>query len=199
MNRESILYVVLFTAFTAFVFVFLISWADVSTAERVAKNQELVTAQAFLNAVGRPEEDRDAALKVYEEFFGSATGDSAVRASLDGEEILITRFSGMGLWGTVTGVLATDASVQRIVGIDIISHSETPGLGGRIEQDWFKNQFRGERILPEGIVVRKGQGGADEDRDNGYVDGITGATGTSTSMAVMLNAEIANLRKEAGS
>lgn len=199
MNRESILYVVLFTAFTAFVFVFLISWADVSTAERVAKNQELVTAQAFLNAVGRPEEERDAALKAYEEFFGSATGDSAVRASLDGEEILITRFSGMGLWGTVTGVLATDASVQRIVGIDIISHSETPGLGGRIEQDWFKNQFRGERILPEGIVVRKGQGGADEDRDNGYVDGITGATGTSTSMAVMLNAEIANLRKEAGS
>lgn len=199
MNRESILYVVLFTAFTAFVFVFLISWADVSTAERVAKNQELVTAQAFLNAVGRPEEDRDAALKAYDEFFGSATGDSAVRASLDGEEILITRFSGMGLWGTVTGVLATDASVQRIVGIDIISHSETPGLGGRIEQDWFKNQFRGERILPEGIVVRKGQGGADEDRDNGYVDGITGATGTSTSMAVMLNAEIANLRKEAGS
>ena len=199
MNRESILYVVLFTAFTAFVFVFLISWADVSTAERVAKNQELVTAQAFLNAVGRPEEERDAALKAYEEFFGSATGDSAVRAVLDGEEILITRFSGMGLWGTVTGVLATDASVQRIVGIDIISHSETPGLGGRIEQDWFKNQFRGERILPEGIVVRKGQGGADEDRDNGYVDGITGATGTSTSMAVMLNAEIASLRKEAGS
>lgn len=199
MNKESILYVVLFTAFTAFVFVFLISWADVSTAERVAKNQELVTAQAFLNAVGRPEEDRDAALKAYEEFFGSATGDSAVRAVLDGEEILITRFSGMGLWGTVTGVLATDASVQRIVGIDIISHSETPGLGGRIEQDWFKNQFRGERILPEGIVVRKGQGGADEDRDNGQVDGITGATGTSTSMAVMLNAEIADLRREAGS
>lgn len=199
MNKESILYVVLFTAFTAFVFVFLISWADVSTAELVAKNQELVTAQAFLNAVGRPEEDRDAALKAYEEFFGSATGDSAVRASLDGEEILITRFSGMGLWGTVTGVLATDASVQRIVGIDIISHSETPGLGGRIEQDWFKNQFRGERILPEGIVVRKGQGGADEDRDNGQVDGITGATGTSTSMAVMLNAKIADLRKEAGS
>ena len=199
MNKESILYVVLFTAFTAFVFVFLISWADVSTAELVAKNQELVTAQAFLNAVGRPEEDRDAALKAYEEFFGSATGDSAVRAVLEGEEILITRFSGMGLWGTVTGVLATDASVQRIVGIDIISHSETPGLGGRIEQDWFKNQFRGERILPEGIVVRKGQGGADEDRDNGQVDGITGATGTSTSMAVMLNAKIADLRKEAGS
>ena len=199
MNKESILYVVLFTAFTAFVFVFLISWADVSTAELVAKNQELVTAQAFLNAVGRPEEDRDAALKAYEEFFGSATGDSAVRAVLDGEEILITRFSGMGLWGTVTGVLATDASVQRIVGIDIISHSETPGLGGRIEQDWFKNQFRGERILPEGIVVRKGQGGADEDRDNGQVDGITGATLTSTSMAVMLNAEIADLRREAGS
>ena len=199
MNKESILYVVLFTAFTAFVFVFLISWADFSTAELVAKNQELVTAQAFLNAVGRPEEDRDAALKAYEEFFGSATGDSAVRAVLEGEEILITRFSGMGLWGTVTGVLATDASVQRIVGIDIISHSETPGLGGRIEQDWFKNQFRGERILPEGIVVRKGQGGADEDRENGYVDGITGATGTSTSMAVMLNAKIADLRREAGS
>ena len=199
MNKESIIYVVVFTAFTAFVFVFLIAWADVSTAERVARNQELVTAQAFLNAVGRPEAEREAALKAYEEFFGSAKGSSAVRASVDGEEILIKQFSGMGLWGTVTGVLATDAEVKRIVGIDIISHSETPGLGGRIEQDWFKNQFRGERIPPEGIVVRKGQGGADEDSENGQVDGITGATGTSTSMAVMLNREIAGLRKEVGS
>ena len=199
MNKESIIYVVVFTAFTAFVFVFLIAWADVSTAERVARNQELVTAQAFLNAVGRPEAEREAALKAYEEFFGSAKGSSAVRASMDGEEILIKQFSGMGLWGTVTGVLATDAEVKRIVGIDIISHSETPGLGGRIEQDWFKNQFRGERIPPEGIVVRKGQGGADEDSENGQVDGITGATGTSTSMAVMLNREIAGLRKEVGS
>ncbi len=218
MNKDSFLYVVIFTFLAAFVFVFVISLADGATAERVARNQELVTAQAFLNAVGRPLRGADADLEAFSALFGGAGkkapaetaaetktagtvfgGQSAageiVEAEIDGEKVLVKQFGGQGLWGTITGVLAVNADVTRIIGLDIISHSETPGLGGRIEEDWFKNQFRGEKIAEKGISVRKGEGGADSDSENAAVDGITGASLTSAAMEKIVNKEINALRE----
>ncbi len=196
MNKESFLYVVVFTFVIAFVFVFIIALADNATSEQVARNQELGTAQAFLNAVGEAETDETKALSNFSEMFGSVDGESVVEADVNGEKLLVKQFSGQALWGTVTGVLAVNADVSRIIGLDIISHSETPGLGGRIEEDWFKDQFRNEKIAADGIKVRKGEGGADSDPDNAVVDGVTGASLTSASMEIILNNEI-NALKEA--
>ena len=198
MNKESFLYVVIFTFVVAFVFVFIIALVDNATSERVAQNQKLVTAQAFLNAVGQPETDSAAALSEFKSLFSGVEGESVARANINGESLLVKQFSGQGLWGTVTGVIAVDQSVSTIIGLDIISHSETPGLGGRIEEDWFKDQFRGESIPADGLKVRKGEGGSDSDPTNGVVDGVTGASLTSASMEVMINTEIETLRKEAG-
>lgn len=198
MNKESFLYVVIFTFVVAFVFVFIIALADNATSERVAQNQKLVTAQAFLNAIGELESDGAAALSTFSNLFGGIEGESIARTEVRGEKLLVKQFSGKGLWGTVTGVIAVNDSVSRIIGLDIISHSETPGLGGRIEEDWFKDQFRGEAVPADGLKVRKGEGGSDTDPDNGVVDGVTGATGTSTSMEVIVNNELEALRKEAG-
>ena len=195
MNRDSFVYVVVFTFVIAFVFVFVIALADNATSERVARNQELVTAQAFLNAIGRGQEDSEAALARFEEIFGSVDGEEVVRAEDNGRTVLVKQFSGNGLWGTVTGVLAVDSRVDRIVGLDIISHAETPGLGGRIEEDWFKNQFRNEKISDAGITVRKGEGDVDSDPDNSVVDGVTGASLTSSSMEVIINNEIEKFRE----
>ncbi|MDF1568486.1 MAG: FMN-binding protein, partial [Spirochaetaceae bacterium] len=89
------------------------------------------------------------------------------------------------------------SSLSQIIGLDVISHSETPGLGGRIEEDWFKDQFREEQIGPDGITVRKGEGGVDDDKENSTVDGITGASLTSAAMEVIINNEIEYLRQEA--
>jgi len=196
MKKESFLYVVLFTFIVAFVFVFIITLVDNATSERVARNRELVSAQAFLNAVGRSEEGGRKALSDFSEIFGTVDGESIVKAEVDGEILLVKQFSGQGLWGTVRGVIAVNNDVSRIIGLDIISHEETPGLGGRIEEDWFKDQFRGEAISNDGITIRKGEGGADADPDNSIVDGITGASLTSASMEVIVNNQIAELRGE---
>ncbi|OQX29647.1 MAG: hypothetical protein B0D92_02585 [Spirochaeta sp. LUC14_002_19_P3] len=195
MNRDSIIYVVIFTFFTAFVFVFLIALADNATAAQVARNQELVTAEAFLNVVGKQSDSSEQALADFKNLFGQVEGEAVVKANVDGTPMLVKQFHGQGLWGTVTGVVATDAAVERFIGLDIISHAETPGLGGRIEEDWFKEQFRGEKILPEGITFRKGEGGADSDSENSAVDGITGASLTSAAMEVIINNEIKTLRE----
>ncbi len=195
MKKDSFLYVIIFTFAATFVFVFLIALADNATADRVARNQELVSAQAFLSAVGKSEEDGGKALKAFEELFGEVRGEEPVETEIDGRKMLVKQFRGDGLWGTVTGVMAVDRDVSRFVGIDIISHSETPGLGGRIEEDWFKNQFRNEKIGPEGIRVRKGEGGADRDSENSRVDGVTGASLTSASMEQIVNNEIQAFRR----
>lgn len=198
MNKDSFLYVVIFTFLAAFIFVFVIALADNATAFRVEENQELATAKAYFNAVGATDEsDDDTVLDAFRLVFGSVEGGEIERTSALVETMLVKQFSGQGLWGTITGVLAVNADVTRIIGLDIISHAETPGLGGRIEEDWFKDQFRGERIGEEGIVVRKGEGGVDSDPDNAAVDGVTGASLTSAAMEIIINKEIGALRKEA--
>lgn len=196
MNKDSFIYVVIFTFVTAFLFVFIIALADNATAERVAQNRQLVTAEAFLNAIGEAEMDSVKVLEKFKQLFGEVNDDEVVRTQVNNQDLLVKQFQGDGLWGTVIGVLAVDSSVSRIIGLDIISHNETPGLGGRIEEDWFKNQFRNEKIDSYGIQVRKGEGSVDSDPDNSMVDGVTGASLTSASMEVMVNNEI-NLFKEA--
>ncbi|MCG8453569.1 MAG: FMN-binding protein [Spirochaetales bacterium] len=195
MTKDSFLYVVVFTFLVAFVFVFLIALVDEATSERVLLNRERATAEAFLNAVGIPLEGD--VRELYKSSFGQPNSDGIVTTTVDGRRVVARQFTGNGLWGAVSGVLALDPEENMIVGLDIISHSETPGLGGRIEEDWFKEQFRGELIPPDGLRVMKGEGGMDMDQGNGMVDGVTGASLTSAAMETIVNDEIDMLMKGA--
>jgi len=197
MSKESIPYVIVFTFIVAFAFVFVIALADGVTAERVTQNRRLVTAKGFLNSVEYLEDEPSEELAEFAVEFGEIEDESIVRVAVGGRNILAKRFSGQAVWGTVSGVIAVDERVLEIIGIAIISHNETPGLGGRIEEAWFTRQFRGEIIPPGGIIVAKGEGGVDEDTDNGIVDGITGASLTSARMESIVNSEISKLREEA--
>lgn len=89
-------------------------------------------------------------------------------------------FSGSGLWGTIKGYLAVSSDFKKIVGVDFTSHSETPGLGGRIDEQWFKEQFRG-------LTLETGKQLAYKSEGDGKVDAITGATVTSNSVLQILN------------
>lgn len=51
--------------------------------------------------------------------------------------------------------------------IQILSHSETPGLGAKIEEKWFKDQFKGRNLKNTKWKVKK---------DGGDIDQISGAT-----------------------
>jgi len=198
MNKESLPYVIVFTFIVAFAFVFVIALADGITAERVAQNQRLVTAQAFLSSVEHLEDEPSEELVEFAVEFGEIEDDSIIRREVGGRKVLVKRFSGQALWGTVSGVIAVDEKVSELIGLAIINHNETPGLGGRIEEDWFLRQFKGETIPPDGITVAKGEGGEpDGDTDNGVVDGITGASLTSARIEKIVNSEISKLREEA--
>ncbi len=88
--------------------------------------------------------------------------------------------SGPGLWGNITVSIGYDRSIDVIQGFEIIDQNETPGLGGRITESWFKEQFHGKRTplstVPEG-----------EPSEENEFDAITGATYTSDAIRDILN------------
>ena len=61
--------------------------------------------------------------------------------------------------------------LETIQGIVIVSHTETPGLGDKTEDDEFTDQFVGLKI--EDAKLRK---------DGGEVDAVTGATISSSTV-----------------
>lgn len=102
----------------------------------------------------------------------------------DGEiKAYIVPIEARGLWGRIHGYLALDQDGRTVTGFTVYKHSETPGLGGEIEQRWFQQNFVGKQIVDrDGYFVSVGIArGPVADRipaeqQPHYVDGISGAT-----------------------
>jgi len=190
MNKQSTLYTVIFMFIVSFAFVFLLSLTNEATRGQVELNQEVARQRAILAAMSIEGLSDEEVLERYEDVEVIERDDSTLyRATVEGQSVIAKEFSGSGLWGTIRGVLAVNAEVSRTVGLTIINHNETPGLGGRITENWFQQQFEGEEIPAEGSIVFTA-GDGDTDYDNSEVDGITGATRTSESMERIVNREI---------
>jgi Na+-transporting NADH:ubiquinone oxidoreductase subunit C len=181
-DRDSKVYTVIFTFIVSFAFLVVLSGLNVMTSQKVKKNQELFMIRAVLNAMGIPYTSDDEAIDIFKSKVTMETKDSynLFSAEVDGEKVYAILFNGSGLWGNISGVLAVNSDVSRIVGIDFISQSETPGLGGRIEESWFKEQFRNEAIVNGKVLVSTTK--VPDSKDDGQVDAITGATLTSKSI-----------------
>lgn len=198
MNKQSTLYTVIFMFIVSFAFVFLLSLTNEATREQVELNQEVARQRAILAAMSIEGLTDEEVLERYEDVEVLERDDSTLyRATVEGQAVIAKEFSGSGLWGTIRGVLAVNEELTRTVGLTIINHNETPGLGGRITENWFQEQFEGEEIPASGqIVFTAGDG--DTDYDNSEVDGITGATRTSESMERIVNREIEAIRSLVG-
>ena len=90
-----------------------------------------------------------------------------------------------GLWGRIYGYLALETDGSTVAGFTVYQHSETPGLGGEIENRWFQRNFVGKQIVDDqgnfvSISIAKGdvEDAVRQDLQPHYVDGISGATMT---------------------
>lgn len=103
-------------------------------------------------------------------------------------------FEGPGLWGTITGYLGVTKDFTEATGIEFIEQNETPGLGGRISEAPYKEQFRGIDISEphnDEYVINKPAPG-------GNVDAIAGATQTSNFVTDMVNKDLKQFKQEKG-
>ncbi len=189
MNKEGTLYTVVFIFIVSFAFVFLLSMTNQATIERVRLNEEIARQSAVLSAMGV---EATTVEEIREEFarIASDEEEGLFAGRIDGRTVYAKEMSGSGLWGGIFGFLAVTADIQTFVGIEIVDDNETPGLGGRINEPWFKEQFESQRIPDDGITVRAGEA----DPERGIVDGITGATATSNAMQSIINRTVEQFR-----
>lgn len=99
---------------------------------------------------------------------------------------VVFSFAGMGHQANISGLLALAPTRDTVEALIILEQAETPGLGGRIMEEAFLNQFKGVAIEPEITVLPTGQSAS---RPN-EVDGISGATMTSKALENMLRKNI---------
>lgn len=94
--------------------------------------------------------------------------------------------SGKGLWDDIWGYIGMNSDVTSINGTVFDHKQETAGLGSKINEDWFQDQFIGKTIAENGVftgieVLKPGK-----DKNNYQVDGISGATFTGVGVDEML-------------
>lgn len=83
-----------------------------------------------------------------------------------------------GYGGALILMVGIDLVNGTLTGMEAISHSETPGLGARIEEEGFRRQWQGLPLnQPVAITA-----------DGGTIDAISGATTTSRAAAGGTNA-----------
>lgn len=85
-----------------------------------------------------------------------------------------------GYGGDVSLSVGVDNELN-ITGVDVVSHSETPGLGAKCTTDSFKNQFVGKTLGVEAV-----KNGASDNE----IDAITSATITSKAVTKGVNSAL---------
>lgn len=105
----------------------------------------------------------------------------------DGEDVslVLLPISGQGYGGRIDTILALRGDMNTIAGLAVTRHSETPGLGGRIDERSWQANFPGTEVRDESgeMRFRVAQGAASGEHE---VDGITGATRTGRGVTQMV-------------
>jgi Na+-transporting NADH:ubiquinone oxidoreductase subunit C len=185
----------LFTIFFMFavtlVFIAVLSLIYVLTQDTIRLNESLVVKRAVLYVAGLEVPQTGAAADaLYQQRVKEVKDDQGkvlyyeILAPGGGLQSYVVPVLGAGLWGEIQSVVGVEKDLRTLTGIEFIKQNETPGLGGRITESWFKEQFRGKRwplsVVPEGNPAGDQQ-----------FQAITGATNTTNGIRDILNTRLA--------
>jgi Na+-transporting NADH:ubiquinone oxidoreductase subunit C len=191
----SVFYMFLLTLF----FTSMVSAVKLLNEERVAINEKVKFQRVVLEVLGVPVKDivSDVELiRIFEQRVKSVTVQDRVvfeGYEEDGRTLAGYAFpvGGPGFWGPINAMVAVDPQGNSILGIAFYRHSETPGLGARISERWFTEQFKGLRLFPleeeRKIFYLKPEGTGTAPNE---LDAVTGATGTGRAVEAFLNREL---------
>lgn len=204
--RDRPVYPVLFILLLSVIFVGILALMFRSNEPRIDKQKReayektilALCADSLASLSGSTAQDIMAAYPAsFAKFLGKEAGFDrpAFAAKFNGQLIAyVFDITGKGLWGTMKALAATTPDKQTLLGIAVYEQVETPGLGGRIEEEWFTSQFERKRVLEAGGAVElelvpEGQA----ELGPAQIRQITGATITSKAVTDMLGSELSRV------
>jgi Na+-translocating ferredoxin:NAD+ oxidoreductase subunit G len=96
---------------------------------------------------------------------------------------------GIGYQGIIKIMVGLNSDLSEITGIKVLEDQETPGLGGRINEAWWQDQFKGRATeIKLELIKRK------PEREE-QIQAITGATISSEAVVDSVNKEVEKIKK----
>jgi Na+-transporting NADH:ubiquinone oxidoreductase subunit C len=95
---------------------------------------------------------------------------------------------GKGFWAAIRGIVGIAPDRRTILGLAFYEQNETPGLGARITEPFFSDQFKNLTIGQEGMPVELRPAGSV--LSAGQVHAISGATQTCMRLETLLNEDL---------
>lgn len=189
--KNTLYYPILFMIAVTVVFIALLASINYMLTDTIAFNQESELRQKILYIFDiLPESDDPQEIKrVFDE--------NVEQRKINNNEIYVLMenkqdiayavpINGPGLWGTIDGYVGLNKDFTKIIGIEFVTHAETPGLGGRISEESYKSQFRNIDIInvtDGNYIISSPQAGSN-------VDAIVGATQTSAAVVKLVNKDL---------
>lgn len=201
MKKESVakkrIVPVVFMLIITLVFISITTVIYTFTKDTIALNERLRLKRAVLYAAAVELPDDPVEIeKAFDNRVTEITDDTGrimyyevvESGSSDVESYVVIRM-GTGLWGEITAGVGFDKDLESFKGLEVIDQNETPGLGGRIGETWFKEQFRGKRPpldrVPEGDTTTKNQ-----------FQAVTGASYSTSAIQDIMNSSQEYARME---
>ena len=188
--KNSFLYPILFMAAVTAVFIAVLAGLNYVTADTIEFNKESELQKKILYIFDiLPDDGTEKDIErvfnenVIEKEWGVLKGYALTQRGQ--ETAYAVPINGAGLWGSIIGYVGLNTNYTEIIGIEFVTQSETPGLGGRISEDSYKEQFKGINISgkTENFIISSPEPGSN-------VDAIAGATQTSTALVNIINKDI---------
>lgn len=202
MNKQSPFYTIIFIIAVGVVFGFGISFVNYATLPLLKKNETMHKNKVMSNAFMLKIND-NATAESYERAISDAIEPypleyesrkiEAYRNRENGDIGFI--FSGYGFWDRITGIIVLSPGLDKIRNIRFFEQKETPGLGARIEEIWFTDQFKELPLNWESPADRRIIIGQSLNAEARKVDAVTGATQTSIALMNVLNTELDIFKK----
>jgi electron transport complex protein RnfG len=96
---------------------------------------------------------------------------------------------GVGYQDMIKIMVGVNPDLSKILAIEVIENSETPGLGNRIVTPWFEGQFENLDAAAQITVVKE------KPQNDSEIQAITGATISSQAVVDIINSKIKELKE----
>ena len=162
----------------------VLSMWDGVTAPLIEANRLKVLKQAISTVL--PAYDHYDELMVREDITLYVGKDSA------GKTVGIAfKAKGNGFSPDLTMMVGINPDFSELTGIEILEQTETPGLGNKIEDGWFKDQFKGQIMDDQVTAVIKNVKPSDPTRG---IQAISGATISSKAVVNIIRTQLTTVR-----